>query len=151
MVSSTAEVTSELPVRALMTFAPRKNSMPTVAVTKTHKIKQNSEKNSRTPIAKNTAPAKSPISSGHPKFRLRLSAEVFRQASNGPTPVRKSSSNPMGILTLLKKGAPTLMREPENHSENTGNSVPESTAMQDTSKIKLLKRKLDSREIIESS
>src|SRR5260370_6281285 len=104
--------------------------MPIGAATKIHGIRKTREKNSRPPLAKKSAPAKSPISSGQPKFRFKLSAEVFRHASNGPTPVRNSSNNPMGILTLLKNGAPTLIFDPENHSENTGKSVPESTAMQ---------------------
>src|ERR1700731_2590156 len=96
-------------------------------------------------------PAMRPINSGQPKLRLRLSSEVLRQASKGPTPVRNKSNKPMGIFTLLKNGVPTLMRSPVNHSEKTGKSVPDRTAMQETSKIKLLKRKLDSRETIESS
>ncbi len=97
------------------------------------------------------APAIRPNNSGQPKLRFRLSSEVLRHASSGPTPVRNKSSKPMGIFTLLKNGVPTLMRSPVNHSEKTGKSVPDSTAMQDTSKIKLLKRKLDSRETMESS
>ncbi len=134
-----------------MTRAPRKNSMPIVVVTKIQRLRHTSEKNSRTPSAKTTPPASKPAISGQPKLRFKLSVEVLRQASSGPTPVRNRSSNPMGIFTLLKNGAPTLMRDPENHSENTGNRVPDRTAMQETSKIKLLNRKLDSREIIESS
>ena len=55
------------------------------------------------------------------------------------------------MLTLSKKGFPTLIRDPDSHSEKTGNSVPDKTATHDTSKIKLLNKKLDSREIIESS
>src|ERR1700674_1026590 len=97
------------------------------------------------------APAIRPINNGHPKLRLRLSSDVLRQASRGPTPVRNKSNKPMGIFTLLKNGVPTLIRSPVNHSLKTGKSVPHSTAMQDTSKIKLLKRKLDSRETMESS
>src|ERR1700739_2762816 len=151
MVSSTADESSDAPERKRMTRAPRKNSMPMVVVTKTQRIRQTSEKKSRTPSAKTTTPASKPAISGQPKLRFKLSVEVFRQASSGPTPVRNKSSNPMGIFTLLKNGAPTLMREPENHSENTGNRVPERTAMQETSRIKLLKRKLDSRDTIESS
>src|SRR5579859_3568830 len=96
-------------------------------------------------------PPASPATVGHKKLRFKLSAEVFRQASKGPTPVRKSSSKPSGILTLLKNGAPTLIRFPVNHSEKTGNSVPERIAMHATSRTKLLKRKLDSRDTIESS
>src|SRR5260370_14738376 len=80
-----------------------------------------------------------------------LSVEVFRQASSGPTPVKNSSNSPIGMFTLLKNGAPTLMRFPVNHSENTGKSVPERTATQETSRIRLLNKKLDSRETIESS
>src|ERR1700675_3646171 len=97
------------------------------------------------------APAIRPINNAHQKLRLRLSSDVLRQASRGPTPVRNKSTKPIGIFTLLKNGVPTLMRSPVNHSEKTGKSVPDRTAMQDTSKIKLLKRKLDSRETMESS
>src|ERR1700675_3826893 len=98
-----------------------------------------------------TEPPKRPTISGQAKFRFRLSAEVFRQASSGPTPVRKSRSRPIGMLTLLKKGAPTLILEPETASDKTGKSVPESTATQETSRIRLLKRKLDSRETMASN
>src|SRR6266404_9964794 len=119
IVSSTAEANRDAPDRERMTRAPRKNSMPIVVVTKTQSIRQTSEKNSRTPSAKTTVPASKPTISGQPKLRFKLSVEVLRQASNGPTPVRNRSSNPIGIFTLLKNGAPTLMREPDNHSENT--------------------------------
>src|ERR1700739_2211081 len=151
MVRSTAEARNDAPERERITRAPRKNSIPIVAVTKTQRIRHTSEKNSRTPSANTTTPASSPATSGHPKLRFKLSVEVLRQASKGPTPVRNRSSKPIGTFTLLKNGALTLMREPENHSENTGNRVPERTAMQETSRIKLLKRKLDSRDTIESS
>src|SRR5215475_9259849 len=102
-------------------------------------------------MANAATPQTAPTVSGQPKFRFRLSAEVFLHASSGPTPVRNRIASPMGIITLLKNGAPTLMRLFVNHSENTGNKVPESTAMHATRNSKLLKRKLDSREIIESS
>src|ERR1700730_4150299 len=151
MVRSTAEASSDAPERERMTRAPRKNSMLIVVVTKTQRIRHTSEKNSRTPSAKTTAPESKPTIRGQPKLRFKLSVEVLRQASKGPTPVRNRSSKPIGIFTLLKNGAPTLMREPENHSENTGKRVPERTAMQETSKIRLLKRKLDSRDTIESN
>src|SRR5215469_8985289 len=94
---------------------------------------------------------KRPAISGQPKLRLRLSTEVFRQASSGPTPVRNRMARPMGIITLLKNGAPTLIRLLVNHSEKTGKRVPDRTAMQATRKRRLLKRKLDSRETMESS
>src|ERR1700724_1691227 len=97
------------------------------------------------------APAIRPINNGHPKLRLRLSSDVLRQASKGPTPVRNKSSKPIGIFTLLKNGVPTLMRSPVNHSEKTGKSVQDRTAWLETSKIKLLNRKLDSRETMEAN
>src|ERR1700688_3517500 len=96
------------------------------------------------------APATMPINKGQPKLRFRLSSAVLRHASKGPTPVRNKSNKPMGIFTLLKNRVPTLMRSPVNHSEKTGKSVPDNTATQDTSRIKLLNRKLDSRETIDA-
>src|ERR1700722_7653504 len=122
-----------------------------VAVTKMHKLKQIRENISRTPKTKRSVQPKSPAVTGPWKFRRMLSVEVFRQASSGPTPVKNSNINPRGIFTLLKKGAPTLMREPVNHSEKTGNRVPESTATQATSSTRLLNKKLDSRDTSESS
>ena len=88
---------------------------------------------------------------GQAKFRFKLSVEVFRHASNGPTPVRNNSNNPSGRFTLLKNGVPTLILDPDSHSEKTGNNVPDRTATHETSKIKLLNRKLDSRDATESS
>ena len=57
----------------------------------------------------------------------------------------------MGTLTRLKNGGPTVTLLPVTHSESTGNSVPHNTAKQATSSTRLLNRKLDSREISESS
>ena len=88
---------------------------------------------------------------GTRKFFRRLAREVLRQAKSGPTPVRNSKSRPMGMLTLLKKGAPTLILTPWTASEITGNNVPQSTAKQAASNSRLLNRKLDSRETSESS
>src|SRR4029077_10113110 len=98
-----------------------------------------------------TAPATRPIISGQAKFRFRLSTEVFRQASSGPTPARESRNRAIGMVTLLKSRGHTLILDPETASERTGKSVPERTAMQETSRIKLLNRKLDSRETIASN
>src|SRR5882762_11303960 len=91
MVRSTAEASSEAPDLERITRAPRKNSMPIVPVTKTQRVRHTSEKNSRTPSAKTTTPAIKATTTGQPKLRLRLSVEVFRQASSGPTPVRNRS------------------------------------------------------------
>ncbi len=57
----------------------------------------------------------------------------------------------MGIFTRLKNGGPTLIFDPRTASESTGNSVPARTATQATSRIRLLNRKLDSRDSMESS
>src|ERR1700688_3064855 len=100
-----------------------------VAATKTHSVKQISEYICRKPSANARPPPSKPVIAGHAKLRFKLSRDVCRQASSGPTPVRTNSSSPIGIFTLLKNGAPTLIREPDSHSENTGNSVPDSTAM----------------------
>src|SRR5262245_40312747 len=97
-----------------------------VLATKTQRIRQISENISRKPKAKPITPAASASPLGHKKLRFKLSVEVLRHASSGPTPVRNNSSSPRGIFTLLKNGAPTLMRDPVNHSENTGKSVPDS-------------------------
>src|SRR5215475_4370644 len=96
-------------------------------------------------------PDANPMIAGKPKLRFRLSVDVFRHASSGPTPVRNNKINPSGMFTLSKNGFPTLIRDPESHSEKTGNNVPDKTAMHETSRIRLLNRKLDSRETIESS
>ena len=52
----------------------------------------------------------------------------------------------MGTFTLLKNGASTEIFSPVTASEITGNSVPQSTAKQLASRIRLLNMKLDSRE-----
>ena len=57
----------------------------------------------------------------------------------------------MGMFTRLKNGASTLIFSPVTASEITGNSVPQSTAKQLASRIRLLNRKLDSRESTLSS
>src|SRR5678815_2409619 len=80
------------------------------------------------------------------KFLFRLFVDAFRQASSGPTPVRKSRKIAMGTLTRLKNGAPTVILFPLYQSDNTGNIVPQRTAKQDTRRTRLLKRKLLSRE-----
>src|SRR5271170_3385271 len=92
-----------------------------------------------------------PPINGKPKFFFRLSTEVLRQASSGPTPVRNKRNIAMGIFTRLKNGGATLIFDPRTASESTGKSVPARTATQATRRIRLLNRKLDSRESIESN
>src|SRR5580704_14882115 len=96
-------------------------------------------------------PARIPPASGHAKFLLSPSREVLRQASSGPTPVRNRRNSAIGTFTLLKNGGPTLIFVPCTHSEKTGNRVPQRTAKQAARRMRLLKRKLDSRETSESS
>src|SRR5580704_3208855 len=106
---------------------------------------------SRKPKMTATTPATTPPKSGHAKFRFSASNDVLRQARSGPTPVSKRRNRAMGMFTLLKNGGPTLILFPTTHSESTGKSVPHSTAKHAASRIKLLNKKLDSREASESS
>ncbi len=57
----------------------------------------------------------------------------------------------MGTIRRLYQSASSEIWSPEIHSEIFGNSVPHSTAKQLASRIRLLNRKLDSREITDSS
>src|SRR5581483_10571073 len=88
---------------------------------------------------------------GYWKLRRRLSTEVRRQANSGPTPVKKSRNSPMGTIKRLYQSASREILSPVAYSEITGNKVPQSTAKQLASRIRLLKRKLDSRETTLSS
>ena len=78
--------------------------------------------------------------------RFRLSTELRRHAISGPTPVSSIRNKPMGMFTRLKNGASTLIFSPVTASEITGNSVPHRIAKQLASRIRLLNRKLDSRD-----
>ncbi len=49
------------------------------------------------------------MAAGTAKLRLMLPHDVLRQASSGPTAVKKVKSRPIGIVTLLKNGAPTVI------------------------------------------
>src|SRR5580704_5330503 len=97
-------------------------------------------------MAVNTA-----IMTGQRKLRLTRSKEVVRQASSGPMPVSRIRKIAIGTLTRLKNGGPTVTFDPVTASDSTGNSVPQSTAKHETSRTRLLNRKLDSRETSDSS
>src|SRR5216683_1488640 len=88
---------------------------------------------------------------GARKFRRRLSVEVLRHANSGPTPVRKSRNSPIGIISRLNQAESRLIFSPDTYSEMIGNRVPHRTAKQLASRIRLLNRKLDSRETTLSS
>src|SRR5579863_10204914 len=98
-----------------------------------------------------SAPTASAPTAGHRKLRFRLSSEVLRQASSGPTAVNSRRSKETGTITLLKKGGPTVTLWPCKKFEINGNHVPHSTVKQARTNRRLLKRKLDSREIRDSS
>src|SRR5262249_49663844 len=83
---------------------------------------------------------------GMVKLRFTLANDVLPQASNGPTAVRNIRTNPIGIVTLLKNGGPTLILYPRTQSERIGKSVPDSMANVTASSTRLLNKKLDSRE-----
>src|SRR6185312_561889 len=75
-----------------------------------------------------------------------LAIEVRRHAKSGPRPVSSSRNNPIGTIRRLNQAASRLIFSVENFSEITGNSVPQRTAKQLASRIRLVNRKLDSRE-----
>src|SRR3972149_8855252 len=88
----------------------------------------------------------SPSAPGKRKLRLRLASDAFRQARSGQRPITRSRASPMGTLTWLKKGAPTLIFTPRTASEIMGKIVPRKTEKAAPTRIRLLNRKLDSRE-----
>src|SRR5207247_6853318 len=102
-------------------------------------------------VAIRNAPVARAPTVGHKKFRFRLSNDVLRQASRGPTAVSNRRRSATGMLTLLKNGGPTVTLCPWIHSESTGNKVPQSTVKQASRRRRLLNKKLDSREINDSN
>jgi len=80
-----------------------------------------------TPSARISAATTMPASTGLRKLRLRFSADARRHAMSGPTPIRKRRARKIGILTKLKKGAPTLILTPRTASDRSGKTVPKKT------------------------
>ena len=66
-------------------------------------------------------------------------------------PVSSSSISPMGIIHLLKKGGPTVMRCPVTASLNVGNIVANRMKNAENSRIQLLARNAASRDAHDSS
>src|SRR2546422_6957710 len=58
------------------------------------------------------------------------------------SPVKNSRKSPIGMLTLLKKGAPTLILVPCTHSESTGKSRSEEHTSELQSRLHLVCRLL---------
>src|SRR5579871_2105126 len=136
-----------MPLLALMAEAPFQNSDKIVAVTNIHMPNETSANGcSYIPVSASPIINTTPAMDGQKNARRKLSMELRRQAMSGPTPVRKSSPKPIGMLIRLKNGASTLIFSPVKASEITGNNVPHNTAKQLASRIRLLNMKLDSRE-----
>ena len=68
----------------------------------------------------------------------------------GPTPVRKSSTRPIGTIHLLKNGGPTVIRSCATASEIVGNMVANRMKNAANSRIQLLTVNAASRESHES-
>src|SRR5690242_18978308 len=103
------------------------------------------------PAARSEPISTSEMMPGHWKLRRRLSTEVRRHENSGPTPVRNSRNSPIGTISRLYQSASREILSPVAHSEMTGNRVPQRTAKQLASRMRLLNRKLDSRETTDSS
>src|SRR5438445_456847 len=71
----------------------------------------------RIPKAMSRMVAAIEIIAGTAKFRRRLSSEVFRHESNGPSAVSSRSPRKMGMVTRLKNGGPTVTLVPWANSE----------------------------------
>src|ERR1700753_3612627 len=110
-----------------------------------------SEVQGRRPVAISVTAVIRIAAQGRMKLRRRARMEVERQGSIGPAPVSRISSRPIGTTTRLKNGGPMVTLEPCTYSDRTGNSVPQRTVKQAIRRIRLLNRKLDSRETIDSS
>src|SRR5437762_13569993 len=102
------------------------------------------------PPSTSATAANAASSAGMPKLRFKLSSEVLRQASKGPTAVSSRRKIAMGTFTRLKNGGPTVTLLPCTHSERIGKSVPHKTVKQETRNRRLLNKKLDSRETSDS-
>src|SRR6266568_4210532 len=95
----------------------------------------------RTPRIIMRTPMDKAPTAGQVKLRLKLSREVLRHASSGPSAVSSNRNRATGMATLL----------PWTSSEILGNHVPHNTTKQATTNNRLLNRKLDLREMIDSS
>src|SRR5579883_3523687 len=120
--------------------------MITVSATNRQKPNEISAYGCRTPAANSATTSTSAAIPGHWKLRRKLSTEVLRHANSGPSPVSSSRNSPIGTISRLYQSASSEILSPVAHSEITGNSVPHRTAKQLASRIRLLNRKLDSRD-----
>src|ERR1700744_6257529 len=103
------------------------------------------------PAAKRAMEGARPGIPGFWELRRRILSEVRRQAKRGPTPVRKSRNNPMGTMRRLYQSKSSEILLLVKYSEIFGKSVPQRTEKQLARRMRLLNRKLDSRETTLSS
>ena len=75
------------------------------------------------PRPRRTATTTPPAITGRAKFRFRFRLVALRQAITGPIPVRARRTSPMGMFTLLKKGADTEICSPRNASLIRGKAL----------------------------
>ena len=74
----------------------------------------------------------------------------MRHGSTGATPIRNSSTKPIGIVMRLKYGTPTDSRSPLTASTTRGNTVPSRTMKANAANTTLLARNAPSRDTGES-
>src|ERR1700756_803920 len=87
---------------------------------------------------------------GNTKLRRMERSDEERHASSGPRPISASRPRPIGTAMRLYQGAPTVTLLPCTYSLSTGKSVPHRMVKQAARKMRLLNRKLDSRETSDS-
>src|SRR3954469_16467812 len=122
-----------------------------VAITSAPKEYDSSAARSWTPRAKNKIPIVAAVAVGIRNCLLRFATDARRPAINGPMPVNNSSRRPSGMLTVLKKGGPTVILLPRTASLMIGNSVPHNTENAIPTSTRLLYRNAASRLIMLSS
>src|SRR4051812_7340669 len=90
-------------------------------------------------------PVTKPAATGKVNCLRNASTLVCRQPKSGPAPIKIKRIRKSGPLTLLKKGAATLIRLLEKISLNMGKKVPHNVAKAMAVKIQLFAIKAASR------
>ncbi len=75
---------------------------------------------------------------GYITFLVNFPNVDLLHATRGHNPVRKSRARPIGVITALKNGAPTVILTPLTASEIMGKRVPQKTVKTIPTKSKLL-------------
>src|SRR5262249_38860215 len=119
--------------------------------TNAHSAKHKPDDHTRTPRTPRPIAVTTEATAGQRNESRRLVSVDLRHASSGATPVRRSRSNPIGAIHLLKNGGPTVRRSPITASLSVGNIVAKSTKIAENNRIQLLTRNAASRDTHESS